>query len=192
MAEVFNEGRLKVLDELYEPGLATRARAWIAPFRDSFSDLKLEIVQLVAEGDAVAARFICSGTRSGVWAPSRPDAPTIPGGTGRARRLVPMSLVAARSIAWQRWVGPDQRASPPDGLITPENCWVDCQRFSTSCRQVGERPHRRGHGAECGYGMHHPASCMHPPGCESIVSLPESIGGWGGPDGCRDLPTSGR
>jgi xanthine dehydrogenase YagT iron-sulfur-binding subunit len=140
VAEVFNEGRLKVLDELYEPGLATRARAWIAPFRDSFSDLKLEIVQLVAEGDAVAARFICSGTRSGVWARSRPDAPTIPGGTGRARRLVPMSLVAARSIAWQRWVGPDQRASPPDGLITPENCWVDCQRFSTSCRPVGERP----------------------------------------------------
>ena len=67
VAEVFNEGRLKVLDELYEPGLATRAPAWIAPFRDSFSDLKLEIVQLVAEGDAVAARFICSGTRSGVW-----------------------------------------------------------------------------------------------------------------------------
>jgi predicted ester cyclase len=64
VAEVFNEGRLKVLDELYEPGLATRARAWIAPFRDSFSDLKLEIVQLVAEGDVVAARFICSGTRS--------------------------------------------------------------------------------------------------------------------------------
>jgi hypothetical protein len=32
VAEVFNEGRLKVLDELYEPGLATRARAWIAPF----------------------------------------------------------------------------------------------------------------------------------------------------------------
>jgi hypothetical protein len=57
VAEVFNEGRLKVLDELYEPGLATRARAWIAPFRDSFSDLKLEIVQLIAEGDAVAARF---------------------------------------------------------------------------------------------------------------------------------------
>jgi hypothetical protein len=84
VAEVFNEGRLKVLDELYEPGLATRARAWIAPFRDSFSDLKLEIVQLVAEGDAVAARFICSGTRSGVWARSRPDAPTIPGGTGRS------------------------------------------------------------------------------------------------------------
>lgn len=192
MAEVFNEGRLKVLDELYEPGLATRARAWIAPFRDSFSDLKLEIVQLVAEGDAVAARFICSGTRSGVWARSRPDAPTIPGGTGRARRLVPMSLVAARSIAWQRWVGPDQRASPPDGLITPENCWVDCQRFSTSCRQSVSAPTDVDMAQNAATECITPASCMHPPGCESIVSLPESIGGWGGPDGCRDLPASGR
>ena len=67
VAEVFNEGRLEVLDELYEPGAASRARAWIAPFRASFSDLELEIVQLVAESDTVVARFVCSGTHSGVW-----------------------------------------------------------------------------------------------------------------------------
>ena len=67
VAEVFNEGRLEVLDELYEPAAASRARAWIAPFRVSFSDLELEIVQLVAEGDTVVARFVCSGTHSGVW-----------------------------------------------------------------------------------------------------------------------------
>ena len=67
MVEVFNEGRLEVLDELYEPGAASRARAWIAPFLASFSDLELEIVQLVAEGGTVVARSVCSGTHSGVW-----------------------------------------------------------------------------------------------------------------------------
>ena len=87
VAEVFDEGRLEVLDELYEPGAASRARAWIAPFRVSFSDLELVIVQLVAKGDTVVARFVCSDTHSGLArAPS--DAPTIPsGGGGLLRRL---------------------------------------------------------------------------------------------------------
>ena len=66
-AEVFTEGRLEVLDQLYQPELAARARAWIAPFRASFSDLEMEVVELVAEGDTVAARFTCSGTHTGTW-----------------------------------------------------------------------------------------------------------------------------
>jgi predicted ester cyclase len=65
--EVFNDGRLEVLDQLYAPGLAGRARAWIAPFRVAFSELEMEIVELVAEGDTVVARFVCSGTHTGVW-----------------------------------------------------------------------------------------------------------------------------
>jgi predicted ester cyclase len=67
VAEVYNEGRLAVLDELHEPRAAARARAWITPFRASFSDLELEIVQLVAEVDTVVGRFACSGTDSGAW-----------------------------------------------------------------------------------------------------------------------------
>jgi predicted ester cyclase len=65
--EVFNQGRLDVLDQLYVPERAVRAGAWIAPFRESFSDLEMEVVDLVAEGDRVVARFACSGTHSGVW-----------------------------------------------------------------------------------------------------------------------------
>jgi predicted ester cyclase len=65
--EVMNEGRLEVLDELYEPRLAAAARDWIAPFRASFPDMRMEIVSLVAEGDTVAARFWCSGTHLGEW-----------------------------------------------------------------------------------------------------------------------------
>jgi predicted ester cyclase len=67
VVEVFQEGRLEVIDELYQPDLAVHARAWIAPFRASFSDLRMEVVELVAEGDTVAARFTCSGTHTGVW-----------------------------------------------------------------------------------------------------------------------------
>ena len=65
--EVMNAGRLEVADELYTPELSTRAREWIAPFRESFPDVRMEIVQLVAEGDTVAARFICTGTHLGPW-----------------------------------------------------------------------------------------------------------------------------
>lgn len=65
--EVMNGGRLDVIDELYAPALATQARAWMALFRESFPDVHMEVVQMVAEGDAVAARFSCSGTHLGVW-----------------------------------------------------------------------------------------------------------------------------
>jgi predicted ester cyclase len=65
--EVMNAGRLDVIDELYTPELAPRARDWIAPFRESFPDVRMEIVQMVAEGDTVAARFTCSGTHLGAW-----------------------------------------------------------------------------------------------------------------------------
>jgi hypothetical protein len=67
--EVFNGGHLEVLDELYAPELAGGTRRWIAPFRDSFPDVHMEIVELIAEGDKVVAA-----------SPARPP----PGGMARA------------------------------------------------------------------------------------------------------------
>ena len=81
VTDVFNGGQLEVLDELYDPSLAGRARAWIGPFRDSFSDLEMEIVDLVAERNTVAARFVCSGTHTSQWIGHPP--------TGRRFRRVP-------------------------------------------------------------------------------------------------------
>ena len=81
VVDVFNGGRLELLDQLYDPSLAGRAKAWIGPFRNSFTDLDMEIVELVAEGQTVAARFVCSGTHSGDWL-GRPA-------TGRQFRRVP-------------------------------------------------------------------------------------------------------
>jgi predicted ester cyclase len=65
--EVMNAGRLDVLDEIYTPRMAAAARAWIAPFRDAFPDVHMRVVDLVAEGDKVVARFLCSGTQRGAW-----------------------------------------------------------------------------------------------------------------------------
>lgn len=65
--DVMNQRRLEVLDEIYSPAMASRARAWITPFLDSFTDIEMRIVELVAEGDRVVGRFSCSGTHVGTW-----------------------------------------------------------------------------------------------------------------------------
>lgn len=65
--EVMNGGNLDVLDELHTPESAAAARRWIAPFREAFPDVHMEIVTLVAEGDTVAGRFRCSATQVGEW-----------------------------------------------------------------------------------------------------------------------------
>jgi predicted ester cyclase len=65
--EVLNGGRLEVIDELYAPELAPAARRWIAPFRSSFPDVRMEVVELIAEGDKVVGRFTCSATHLGAW-----------------------------------------------------------------------------------------------------------------------------
>jgi predicted ester cyclase len=75
--EVMNDGRLDLIDELYTPELAAGARRWIAPFRESFPDVQMEVVQLAAEGDTVAARFRCSGTHLGPWRGHEPTGPLV-------------------------------------------------------------------------------------------------------------------
>ena len=65
--EVMNGGRLDVIDELYSPQMARAARRWITPFRESFADVEMEIVDLIAEGEEVVGRFRCSATNLGPW-----------------------------------------------------------------------------------------------------------------------------
>ena len=65
--EVLNNGQLDAVDELYTPELAPEARRWITPFRESFPDMHMDIVDLIAEGDKVVGRFTCSGTHLGTW-----------------------------------------------------------------------------------------------------------------------------
>jgi predicted ester cyclase len=55
------------MGRLYAPRLAAAAKAWIAPFRGSFPDVSMQVVDLAAEGDEVVGRFLCSGTQHGHW-----------------------------------------------------------------------------------------------------------------------------
>ena len=65
--EVFNGGHLELIDQLYAPELAPAAKRWIAPFRASFPDVHMELMELIAEGDKVVGRFTCSATHQGEW-----------------------------------------------------------------------------------------------------------------------------
>jgi predicted ester cyclase len=65
--EVVNARDLSVLDELADGPVAETARRWIDPFRAAFPDFRMEIVDLIAEGDRVAAQFRCAGTHLGEW-----------------------------------------------------------------------------------------------------------------------------
>jgi predicted ester cyclase len=67
IADVMNQRNLGALDDLYTPRLATTARRWVEPFLESFSEVQMRIVQLVAEGETVVGRFSCSGTHTGRW-----------------------------------------------------------------------------------------------------------------------------
>jgi predicted ester cyclase len=65
--EVLNGGHLEMIDELCAPRLAPAVRRWIAPFRASFPDVHMEVVELIAEHDTVVGRFTCSATHLGDW-----------------------------------------------------------------------------------------------------------------------------
>ena len=74
VAEVLNGGRLEVIPELYAPGIAAAAREWIAPFRASFPDVRMEVIDLIAErrdgrGHGSPAR---PRTRASGWGTCRP------------------------------------------------------------------------------------------------------------------------
>jgi hypothetical protein len=65
--EVINRGNFAVLEELCTPEAARDVGAWVRPFRDSFPDVHMEVVELVAEGNVVVGRFTCSATHFGRW-----------------------------------------------------------------------------------------------------------------------------
>jgi predicted ester cyclase len=65
--EIINGGRMELVDELYAPEIASGVKSWIAPFRASFPDVHMDVIDLVAEGDRVVGRFACSGTHEGEW-----------------------------------------------------------------------------------------------------------------------------
>jgi predicted ester cyclase len=67
LVEIVNVGDLEALDEVASGQIAEAARRWIGPFRDSVPDFRMEVRDLIAEGDKVVGYFKCSGTHRGEW-----------------------------------------------------------------------------------------------------------------------------
>jgi predicted ester cyclase len=66
LVEAINAGEeAAAVEELFAPRAARRVGRLFAEFRSAFPDWHEEIVQVIAEGDAVAGRFRCSGTHRG-------------------------------------------------------------------------------------------------------------------------------
>jgi predicted ester cyclase len=65
--EAVNPGNPQVLDQVAEGEFALAARRWIGPFRNASPDFRMEIIDLVADSQKVAAHFRCSGTHLGEW-----------------------------------------------------------------------------------------------------------------------------
>jgi predicted ester cyclase len=71
--EAVNGGRDELIDELFTSDMTAWVRDWFGAFRRSFPDIRMEAIQVVAEGDTVVGRFACSATHLGEW---RGHAPT--------------------------------------------------------------------------------------------------------------------
>ncbi len=67
LVEAVNRSDLDVLDQVADGEIALAARRWIGPFRQSFPDFSMEVVDLVAEDDKVVAHLWCSGTHKAEW-----------------------------------------------------------------------------------------------------------------------------
>jgi predicted ester cyclase len=67
VSEAVNPRNLDALQEIATGEFAVAARRWVAPFRDAFPDFTMQIADLVADSDTVAAHFRCSGTHLGEW-----------------------------------------------------------------------------------------------------------------------------
>ena len=67
LVEIVNDRDLEGLEEVAKGEIAEQARAWIGPFRDSFPDFRMEVEDVIAEGDKVVGHFKCSGTHRGEW-----------------------------------------------------------------------------------------------------------------------------
>ena len=64
---IVNGGDLTDLDEVADAAFAEGARRWIAPFRESFPDFQMDVVDVIAEPGKVVGHFKCSGTNQGEW-----------------------------------------------------------------------------------------------------------------------------
>jgi hypothetical protein len=67
LVEIVNDGDLNALPEVATGEIARAAARWIGPFRASFPDFRMDVIDVIAEPDKVVGYFKCSGTHEGEW-----------------------------------------------------------------------------------------------------------------------------
>jgi predicted ester cyclase len=67
LVEIVNDGDLDALPDVASGQIVREAERWIGPFRRSFPDFRMEVVDVIADGDKVVGHFKCSGTHDGEW-----------------------------------------------------------------------------------------------------------------------------
>ena len=67
LVEIVNDRNLDALPEVATGQIAREAERWIGPFRESFPDFHMTVVDVIAEADKVVGYFKCSGTHQGEW-----------------------------------------------------------------------------------------------------------------------------
>ena len=67
LVEIVNHRDLDSLPEVATGQIAREAERWIGPFRRSFPDFHMTVVDVIAEADKVVGHFKCSGTHQGAW-----------------------------------------------------------------------------------------------------------------------------
>jgi hypothetical protein len=67
LIEIVNGRRLDEIADVASGQIAREAARWVGPFAEAFPDFRMELVDLIAEGDKVVAYVKCSGTQEGEW-----------------------------------------------------------------------------------------------------------------------------
>jgi len=67
LVQIVNERALDDIAEVASGQIAREAPRWVGPFAQSFSDFRMELVDVIAEDDRVVGYFKCSGTQRGEW-----------------------------------------------------------------------------------------------------------------------------
>jgi len=62
-----NERDFGSIDEVATGEVASEAKRWVGPFTESFPDFRMEVLDVIADGDKVVGYFKCSGTHEGEW-----------------------------------------------------------------------------------------------------------------------------
>jgi predicted ester cyclase len=66
LVEMVNARDLDSIREVADGQIASEARSWIGPFRESFPDFRMEVIDVIAEDDKVVGHFRCSSTQLGL------------------------------------------------------------------------------------------------------------------------------